>query len=221
MNTEELSNAFDTLINAFNVKSEFGEQNKFVFDEYEKSLFLTQSQEEIVIGLYSGRYIGKSFEETEELRKYLKNLINSVTLRESLDNPNTFVLPDNVLFITHESVRFNDCDTECINGDSIEVIPVKQDDVNRVLKNPFKRPNKRKVLRIDSGSNTVELISRYKIDSYTVWYLARPTPIILVDTDEVSINGYTGINECKLDSILHMPILERAVELAIKSKSVR
>lgn len=221
MNTEELSNAFDTYVNAFNVRSGFGEQDRLVFDEYEKSLFLTQAQDEIVVGLYTGRYIGKSFEETEELRKYLKSLVNSVTLRESLDNPDTFVLPDNVLFITHESVRFNDCDTGCINGDSIEVIPVKQDEINRVLKNPFKRPNKRKVLRVDSGRNTVELISDYKIDSYTVWYLSKPTPIILVDTDEVSIDGYTGINECKLDSILHRPILERAVELAVKSKSVR
>jgi hypothetical protein len=49
-----------------------------VLDEYEKSLFLTQAQEEIVINLYNGKNpYGDSFESTEELRRYLDELVKT------------------------------------------------------------------------------------------------------------------------------------------------
>lgn len=51
MTNEEFSNAFDTLINAYKHKAEFGDQSSVadvVVDEYEKSIFLTQAQDNIV-----------------------------------------------------------------------------------------------------------------------------------------------------------------------------
>lgn len=51
MTNEEFSNGFDTLISAYQHSAEFGEQSSLFdasFDEYEKSLFLTQAQEELV-----------------------------------------------------------------------------------------------------------------------------------------------------------------------------
>ena len=51
MTNEEFSNAFDTLINAYKHKSEFGDQASIAdisLDEYEKSIFLTQAQDNIV-----------------------------------------------------------------------------------------------------------------------------------------------------------------------------
>jgi hypothetical protein len=35
------------------------------FDEYEKSVFLTKAQEELVIHYYTGKATGDSFEDTE------------------------------------------------------------------------------------------------------------------------------------------------------------
>jgi len=51
MTNEEFSNAFDTLLNAYKHKSEFGDQSSLAdvtIDEYEKSIFLTQAQDNIV-----------------------------------------------------------------------------------------------------------------------------------------------------------------------------
>lgn len=51
MTTKEFSDAFDTLLASYNHRANFGEQSSYmdvVLDEYEKSLFLTQAQDEII-----------------------------------------------------------------------------------------------------------------------------------------------------------------------------
>ena len=68
MTTQEFSLEFDLLYNNISSNQAPG------LTEYEKSTFLTQAQEEIVIGLYEGKY-GESFEGTEEMRTYLNPLI--------------------------------------------------------------------------------------------------------------------------------------------------
>ena len=52
MNIQEFSNSFDTLLQPYITKDNFGEQNTLAFDEYEKSIFLTKAQEQIVLELY-------------------------------------------------------------------------------------------------------------------------------------------------------------------------
>lgn len=65
MTNEEFSNEFDTLINSNSTISLYGMELPLEFDEYEKSVFLTKAQEEIVEGLYTGKILGDSFEDTE------------------------------------------------------------------------------------------------------------------------------------------------------------
>lgn len=66
------------------------------------------------------------------------------------------------------------------------------------------------------GKNTVEIISDYPVESYTVRYIRKPKPIILTDLDEgLSIEGISTITECELNSALHDIILQRAVRLAL------
>ena len=81
MTTEEFSNEFDTLLNSYSVIDRFGKEGNLPtieLDEYEKSVFLTKSQEEIIIDLYSGKNsFGDSFERTEEIRRYLSDLIKT------------------------------------------------------------------------------------------------------------------------------------------------
>lgn len=56
MTTEEFSNEFDTLLNSYSTIEAFGKTpNTVELDEYEKSVFLTNAQEEIVIGMYNGK----------------------------------------------------------------------------------------------------------------------------------------------------------------------
>lgn len=234
MTPEEFSNSFDTLINAYRAKTNFGDTTSLVdarFTEYEKSLFLTQAQEQVVIELYLGKNnFGGSFEETEELRSNLRGLIKTKKLVERASTivgtnitlskySKLFQLPDDVLFITYESAVLNDEGIGCKNGNTIEVIPVTQDEFHRVMKNPFKWANDRRALRLDYSDTTLEIVSKYKIKDYIIRYISRPDPIILVDLNNtgVSINNKTTISNCNLDPIIHNYILQRAVALAIAS----
>lgn len=216
MTNEEFSNEFDVLLS----------NNSIALDEYEKSVFLTKAQEDLVLELYNGKNVsGESFEETEENRSYLRNLIRTSTLTASgasgIDSKSTiFTLPDEVWFITYESATLQNTTDPCVNGSVVAVVPTTQDEYHRVKNNPFRGPNKNRVLRLDSDNGTLELISNYPIKEYLVRYLTKPSPIILVDLGEgLQINKESKFTECKLNSTLHRPILDRAVRLALASKA--
>ena len=49
MTTTEFSNEFDALVQAYPTITEFSKIDGVAFDEYEKSIFLTKAQEELVI----------------------------------------------------------------------------------------------------------------------------------------------------------------------------
>lgn len=225
MTNEEFSNEFDVLVNSYSQQEPFGiSQNPLNFDEYEKSIFLTQAQEEIVEGLYTGKVLGSSFEDTEQLRRYLAHLVKTVILPcrvapYGLSDKSVFaVLPDDVWFITYESITL-DGDSPCINGKEVQVIPTTQDEYHRIKGNPFRKPNSRKVLRLDVDESRVELIYEENIRSYLVRYMSRPEPIILVDLpEELTINKIKTKTECKLNPGIHRMILELAVKLAVGSR---
>lgn len=222
MTTPEFSNEFDILLNSHSVSKTFGiAQSPIELDEYEKSVLLTEAQEEIVRDLYNGKLNGESLEKTEELRRSLDGLIKTdypelITDKlNGLDkNSKFYQLKDDVWFITYESVELIE-GAYCKNNPVVKVIPMRQDEWHRSKGNPFRKPNKRKVVRLDSGNNVSELISEYPIQNYLVRYLSKPTPIILTSLEGgLTINKLHEVTECKLNTVLHRTILERAVELA-------
>lgn len=226
MGIREFSDLFDIIANSYSSSS-----GELLFDEYEKSIFLTQAQEQLVVELYSGRNTnGVSFEQSEELRSYLRNLIKTDTLVE--DNrehkgiskySKFFICPKDVLFITYEAATISDELAGCKNDSVISIIPVTQDEFYRIVHNPFRGPNTRRALRLDGDTDVLEVVSKYNIKDYTIRYLSKPTPIILEDISEMGleIDGESNITECKLDSAMHRNILERAVALAIASRSIQ
>lgn len=228
MTTEEFSNEFDTLLNSYSTIEAFGKTPSTVeLDEYEKSVFLTNAQEEIVIGMYNDKNpFGDSFERTEEIRRYLSDLIKTYTTTDKkvgytgLSKSSVFFeLPDDLWFITYESVNLKDDGLGCMSGEDISVIPITQDEYHRIRKNPFRGTNERRALRLDLSGKVVEIVSKYNVESYLVRYLSRPAPIILTDlTDNLSINGISVKTECELNPVIHRAILERAVKLAIISR---
>ena len=238
MTTEDFSAQFDVLINSFALSSPNGimlNPSDLQFDEYEKSVFLTKAQKDIVTGLYTGRRInGLSFEETEENRRYLEKLIETVVkpVSEAVTTYETnhttvgektyvFNLPEQLMFITYEHVTLADEADECFGGKTVLVTPVTQDTFYKINRNPFRGPNERKVLRLDFGNGQVELVSRYDIKEYVIRYLANPSPIILEDLTEtpLEIDGQKEAMTCQLSEALHPLILETAVRTAILSKS--
>ena len=220
MDVQELSNLFDTLLQPYITKDVLGEQNTLAFDEYEKSIFLTKAQEQIVLELY------QELEQSEENRKYLSNLIktgNYVPVGEQDETliNNTFKsykveIEDSVLFMIYEQCTLSD-DNNCINNKIVSVIPTIHDDLDKVLKNPFKSPNNRKVIRLDFD-NKIELISKYNISNYKIRYLKKPNPIILVKLEDLNIDKKQEVSNGETNPILHERIVQRAVQLAVQSK---
>ena len=228
MNVQEFSNTFDTLLQPYitkdinSINNSYGNQNNLAFDEYEKSVFLTKAQEQIVLELY------QELEQSEEVRKYLSNLIktdNYVPVGEqdeTLINDNfksyKVEISNDILFMIYEQCTLSD-ENNCINNKVVSVVPTIHDDLDKVLKNPFKSPNSRKVIRLDFD-NKIELISKYNISNYKVRYLKKPNPIILVALeDNLSINnGDTKVSNGETNPILHERIVQRAVQLAVQSK---
>lgn len=222
MNIQELSNLFDTLLQPYITKDNFGKQNTLAFDEYEKSIFLTKAQEQIVLELY------QELEQSEEVRKYLSNLIKTDNYAPVGEQDETLInnnfksykveISNDILFMIYEQCTLSD-ENNCINNKIVSVVPTIHDDLDKVLKNPFKSPNSRKVIRLDFD-NKIELISKYNITNYKVRYLKKPNPIILVALEgNLSINnGDTKVSNGETNPILHERIVQRAVQLAVQSK---
>lgn len=223
---EEWSAEFDMLYNNITSNQAPG------LTEYEKSKFLTDAQEAVVIMLYNGT-ARNSFEETEEITDYLSTLVRTADYNEArLSQVHTEIsgghkydvpMPGDMMFRTLEL-----CELEIEGCDHMEanVVPVTQDEFWRTKRNPFKKQNERKVLRLAygeyansiSGNNKTdysELYSEYPIEKYTVRYVKRPEPIILENLEEgFTIRGKSAASTCKLDESLHLTILTEAVRMA-------
>lgn len=229
MTTEELSNEFDTLVNSYSTQFNYGNiENTISFDEYEKSIFLTKAQEELLIEFYNGKNPFRDvFEKSEEVRRYLSELVKTYKTNEKITDgyiglsPNSvfFKLPEDAWFITYEAITIDDSKSGCKDGETIVIVPTTQDEYYKTSKNPFKRPNERKALRLDIENNIVEIISKYNVSNYLVRYITKPKPIILIDLPEgISIDNLTIKTECRLNPALHRQILDRAIRYALISK---
>lgn len=233
MTIEEFSSGFDTLLNSYATIAAFGKQDgigDIRLDEYEKSFYLTKAQEEVVLSLYNGKNVyGESFELTEELRRYLSSLICEASL-----NPDTsssgypigiesssrfFTLPEDLWFITYEAAHVTS--NKCGNEGMMDVTPVTQDEYHKVKRNPFRGANDRRALRLDLSDGVVEIVCKYDVDKYYVRYLTKLHPIILEDMPTGVLNvEEVAPRNCELHEGLHQRILERAVEMALRSKGI-
>jgi hypothetical protein len=234
MTNEDFSNGFDTLLNSYSTVAEFGSDTSsrdIRLDEYEKSQFLTMAQDGVITDLYNGRNpLGESFEETEQLRRYLSNLVREDSLEPIENSSGTpigisssstfFSLPTDLMYITYEAVKLSS--GKCDGLTNIEVVPVRQDEYHRIKKNPFRGPTDRRALRLDLADGVVEIVCKYPVASYYLRYLVKAAPIILIDLpDGQTINEESLASECELPEVLHQRILERAVLMALQSRGYR
>lgn len=223
MTTTDFSIEFDLLYN--NALSNSAPE----LNLYEKSLFLTQAQEEIVKEAYSNKKTGTFFEGTEAIRRRLDELsIMKVsaydgTLNAQLsslkisNNSKFFKIEDDVWYITYDRIN--------TSASQLYIIPVALDQYSLLEGNPFKEPNTKKAWRLNikntvNANNVVEIVTTQTPTSYVYRYLKEPSPIVLVDLSVeypdqgLSINGVTAETNCDLNSEAHRVILKRAVELA-------
>lgn len=204
-------------------------------EPYEISKFLTDAQLSIVIALYKGSF-GNAFEATEDNTEYLSTLVRQASVSDGtisgsevaphiVDGSVVYKLPDDILFRTLELCKIT---KDCRGVESnltVAVVPVTQDEFQRTVRNPFKKQNRDRVLRLSMADNTStdgtysqvlysELVSDYPITDYIVRYICRPKPIILEDLVLMSIDGEKNAQTCLLPESLHQTILAEAVRLA-------
>lgn len=222
MTVQEFSNEFDILYNNIMSNQAPG------LDEYEKSVFLTQAQEDVIRACYQGTSAGLGpFENTELVRRELSNLIKTSnidtfeTVPTQFGEGKAYALPSEAMYIIQEYYIDS-------NENPISVVPVTYDEIQKIKSNPFRGPSKNRILRLDYGENKVilvidkNLIETYAGSSpeYVVSYVKKPYPIILTDLsgNNLSINGkdspLDNNNPCELSSSIHRLILTQAVALA-------
>jgi len=228
MTTTEFISQFNILYNNISSNSAPG------INTYEMSVYLTKAQLEIVKE-YNGplNKYQKGFDGSDKRRTDLKELIidfksdistiNSQNISTSL-NSKFFNIPNNVFLIKYEKGKFKkgNCNLE------LDIIPITLDEFNEKVKNPFKKPYKKLAWRLDYSSQNnnpiVEIVSSENILTYHLRYLKYPEPIVLTNLQtnpeyigmNLSIDGITQEQTCKLDKEIHPEILDRAVELAIR-----
>jgi len=234
MNIPEFSTEFDTLYNNISSNQAPG------IDEYEKSVFLTRAQEEIVKNYFNPRSnkLQQGFDDNEKRQIDFSEITRVANITASNPTPGVydsldarsqlFFFPTNVFLIVNERVIL----TEGSATFGVTVIPINYKEYDRLMSKPYKEPLPRQCWRMIQGNSTSpvtgvpqqmvsEIISKTGtvVSTYKVRYVKRPQPIILTDltASALSINGITAETECELNAIVHREILDRAVELALAS----
>jgi hypothetical protein len=225
MTTQEFSSEFDILYNNIMSNAAPG------LDEYEKSVFLTKAQEEILKNYFNpkGNKYQEGFDDNEKRQIDFSSLVTVITIPSYSnsqyikidDRSLLFLMPNDMLFALNEVCEI----TENNINRLVNVVPISFIEYSRLISKPYKRPLKNQCWRLISSSSeknrVLELILPFGSivpGSYRIRYVSRPAPIILVDLSTeypgLSINGITSVTECELDPSIHYEILQRAVELA-------
>lgn len=228
MTNAEFSNEFDVLYNSITSNQAPG------LDEYEKSVFLTKAQSDIIREYFNSRVDATNggFDGSQKRQYDFSGLIktNVAALIASTPpaplNPRAkyYAFPEDYFLSINEGILVG-------NTDYYSVISISYADYEKLMQKPYPYPPKKAVWRIftnvikgTENGNTVskvcaEIIGKFPADTglvYKIRYVKKPNPIILVDLsgEGLTIEGKSTKTECELPSQLHKEILEKAVTLA-------
>lgn len=224
MTIQEFSNEFDVLYNNIMSNQAPG------LNEYEKSVFLTKAQSEIIKNYFNpkGNKYQEGFDSSQKRQVDFSKLMKTYASSGTAPTPTSFfgnvtgaykiTWPNDVFVVVNEVVDV------IKKGDNrkyrLQVIPIKYDEYLRVSSKPYKQPLKNQAWRIINGENDINLIvghlNNVSPNGYHIRYVKHPKPIILesLDGSGLSINNETNEIGCELDPEIHPEILQRAVELA-------
>ncbi len=233
MTVEEFSDQFDLLYNNNTSNQAPG------ISEYENSVLATKAEKDIVKNYFSpnsqGNTLKEGFDDSAKRQADFSMLlatknctaVSGGTTDIKIDSRSSlYTFPNDVFIIINEVIKVTPDRT-------LQVIPLRYDEYNRLMSKPFKRPLKYQAWRLmnsgevaaDSDANKgksvkkVEIITHAgeTISAYSIRYIKTPSPIILADltADGLSIDGQSSKStKIDIDPILHEDILQRAVELA-------
>lgn len=218
----ELSNEFDILYNNIMSNQAPG------LDEYEKSVFLTKAQNEIVKNYFNpkGNKYQEGFDGSQKRQIDFSELMATASLTGDVVPENSFLngingaytiknFPKDIFVVINEAVDVIP-NSDLAGNKRLQVIPIRYDEYTRVSSKPYKQPLKNQAWRIIMGSKEVDLIigNNNILVKYCVRYIKKPDPIILEPLVNLTIEGKSEEAPCKLDPEIIPEILQRAVELA-------
>lgn len=161
MNLPEFSNQFDVLYNNVTSNQAPG------LSEYEKSIFLTKGQDEIIKNYFNakGNKYQEGFDDSSKRQIDFSMLMDTVTpefvtavnpLHHGKNNK-CYKLPDNILLYINEFLDVNR------NGESkrLVVVSVSYDEYNRLMSKPYKRPVKNQAWRLINNSSALYTYTDY------------------------------------------------------------
>lgn len=158
MTLEEMSNEFDVLYNNITSNQAPG------LDEYEKSLFLTKAQDEIIKAYFNPKLnkVQEGFDASERRQIDFSMLIKTASLKPTDHNSAfyigginsgvfTFSLNGlNPLFIINEKLIVNRGDKKV----ELRVVPLSHTEYDRLISKPYGRPLKRQAWRLLNADET-------------------------------------------------------------------
>lgn len=158
MTTQEFSNEFDVLYNNIMSNQAPG------LDEYEKSIFLTKAQEELVRDYFNSRNVknAQGFDDNQKRQYDFSTLLSSITLPDFIDTYRALSVLGtviyNTIFDSRAKVYIAPSDLFLVINESIEdsakrrysVLPISYDEYNRLMLKPYGFPLKRQAWRIIS-----------------------------------------------------------------------
>lgn len=158
MTTQEFSNEFDVLYNNIMSNQAPG------LDEYEKSVFLTKAQEELVRDYFNSRNVknAQGFDDNQKRQYDFSTLLSSITLPDFKDTYRALSVHGSVIYNTtfdsRAKIYIAPSDLFLVINESIEdsakrrysVLPISYDEYNRLMLKPYGFPLKRQAWRIIS-----------------------------------------------------------------------
>lgn len=143
-----------------------------------------------------------------------------------------------VLYILNEKIVVSTTIGETTTKRQYVVVPINYKEYDRQMSKAYAQPLKKQAWRLfqDGGTSVLDLYSEIipvensiasgENPKYKIRYIRRPQPIILTNLDfitqaDLEIDGIKTVSECELNPILHMDILNKAVELAYTTRGSR
>lgn len=158
MTTQEFSNEFEVLYNNIMSNQAPG------LDEYEKSVFLTKAQEELVRDYFNSRNVknAQGYDDSQKRQYDFSTLLSGAELYDCADNIRALstseLIAFNPIFDNRSRVYLAPSDLFLAINESIvdsakrrySVLPISYDEYNRLMSKPYGFPLKRQAWRIIS-----------------------------------------------------------------------
>lgn len=155
-----------------------------------------------------------------------------------------FEVPSSVLYVLNEQLMVVTTTEVPVGGKPVTrrqpfvVVPISFKEYDREMSKPYAQPLKKQAWRLfqDKGDSNYDMVTELipnanivqsgdgshvgdVVFMYKLRYIKRPQPIVLENLpDGLEIDGVSQTTPCELNPILHMDILNKAVELALATR---